>query len=118
MIRKITLVAVSALMGASAMALLHNAPTTATAASTETYRQLAVFGDVFERVRNDYVTAPDEKELIQSAIQGMLSSLDPHSSYLDPDAQRDMRVETKGEFGGLGIEVTMENDAVKVIASI
>lgn len=118
MIRKITLVAVSALMGASAMTLLQNAPSTATAASTETYRQLAVFGDVFERVRNDYVTAPDDKELIQSAIQGMLSSLDPHSSYLDPDAQRDMRVETKGEFGGLGIEVTMENDAVKVIAPI
>lgn len=118
MIRKITLVAVSALLGATAMALLQKTPSTATAASTETYRQLAVFGDVFERVRNDYVTAPDEKELIQSAIQGMLSSLDPHSSYLDPDAQRDMRVETKGEFGGLGIEVTMEDDAVKVIAPI
>lgn len=118
MIRKITLVAVGALLGATAVALVQKSPNTATAAGTETYRQLAVFGDVFERVRASYVTAPDEKELVRNAIQGMLSSLDPHSSYLDPDAQRDMRVETKGEFGGLGIEVTMEDDAVKVIAPI
>src|SRR5690606_31393971 len=90
--------------------------TAAIAASTETYRQLAIFGDIFERVRAQYVTPPDEKQLLESAINGMLSSLDPHSSYLNADAARDMNAQTKGEFGGLGIEVTMENELVKVIA--
>ncbi len=85
---------------------------------SETYRQLKLFGDVFERVRADYVEAATDKELIEAAIQGMLSSLDPHSSYLNADSFRDMRVQTKGEFGGLGIEVTMENGLVKVIAPI
>ncbi len=90
----------------------------AQAASSETYRQLNLFGDVFERVRSDYVEEVSDKELIESAINGMLSSLDPHSSYLDRESFEDMRVETKGEFGGLGIEVTMENGLVKVVSPI
>ncbi len=85
---------------------------------SETYRQLKLFGDVFERVRADYVEEVTDEKLIEMAIQGMLSSLDPHSSYLNPDSFRDMRVQTKGEFGGLGIEVTMENGLVKVVSPI
>lgn len=85
---------------------------------SETYRQLKLFGDVFERVRADYVEEVGDEELIEAAIQGMLSSLDPHSSYLNAKSFRDMRVQTKGEFGGLGIEVTMENGLVKVVSPI
>ena len=85
---------------------------------SETYRQLRLFGDVFERVRADYVEEVGDEELIESAIQGMLSALDPHSSYLNADSFRDMRVQTKGEFGGLGIEVTMENGLIKVVSPI
>jgi carboxyl-terminal processing protease len=119
MIRKLSLLAAGALMGASAMSLVYGAPSsTANAAGSETYRQLAIFGDIFERVRGQYVTPPDEKALVESAINGMLTSLDPHSSYLNPEAAKDMRVQTKGEFGGLGIEVTMENELVKVITPI
>ncbi len=90
----------------------------ANAASSDTYRQLNIFGDVFERIRSQYVKKPEEQKLIKNAINGMLSSLDPHSSYLDAKEQADMRVQTKGEFGGLGIEVTMENELVKVITPI
>jgi len=85
---------------------------------SETYRQLKLFGDVFERVRADYVEEVTDQQLIEAAIQGMLSSLDPHSSYLNAESFRDMRVQTKGEFGGLGIEVTMENGFVKVVSPI
>ncbi len=92
--------------------------TSAKAAGADTYRQLALFGDVFERVRSTYVTAPDDEKLIESAINGMLTSLDPHSSYLNAKDFSDMRVQTRGEFGGLGIEVTMENELVKVISPI
>ncbi|MYZ48658.1 S41 family peptidase [Propylenella binzhouense] len=90
----------------------------ATAAGTDTYRQLNLFGDVFERIRGNYVEEPDESKLIESAIDGMLTSLDPHSSYLNPKNFRDMQVQTRGEFGGLGIEVTMENDLLKVVTPI
>lgn len=90
----------------------------AKAAGADTYRQLALFGDIFERVRSIYVTEPDEEKLVESAINGMLTSLDPHSSYLNPKDFSDMRVQTRGEFGGLGIEVTMENELVKVISPI
>ncbi len=82
------------------------------------YEQLDLFGDIFERIRVAYVEDVTETDLIQSAINGMLSSLDPHSSYLPPDEFDDMRVQTKGEFGGLGIEVTQENGFVKVVAPI
>ncbi|TWG64936.1 S41 family peptidase [Aminobacter sp. J44] len=119
MVRKLSLLCAGALVGASAMSLIHGAGgTMANAAGSDTYRQLAIFGDIFERVRAQYVTPPEDQKLVESAIQGMLSSLDPHSSYLNPEAAKDMRVQTRGEFGGLGIEVTMENELVKVIAPI
>ncbi len=82
------------------------------------YRQLELFGDVFERVRADYVKEVGEEKLIESALNGMLTSLDPHSSYLNAKSFRDMQVQTRGEFGGLGIEVTMENGFVKVVSPI
>jgi len=119
MMRKLSLLVAGALMGASAMSLVYGGVgSPANAAGSDTYRQLAVFGDIFERVRAQYVTPPDDKSLVENAINGMLTSLDPHSSYLNPDAAKDMRVQTKGEFGGLGIEVTMENELVKVITPI
>jgi len=90
----------------------------AKAAIPDTYRQLNLFGDVFERVRADYVEKPDDAKLIEYAINGMLSGLDPHSSYMEPKAFRDMQVQTRGEFGGLGIEVTMEDGLIKVVAPI
>lgn len=85
---------------------------------SEIYRLLELFGDVFERVRADYVEEASEEELVEAAIQGMLQSLDPHSSYLNKKTFKDMRVQTKGEFGGLGIEVTMESGYVKVVSPI
>jgi carboxyl-terminal processing protease len=88
------------------------------AAAADTYRQLSLFGDVFERVRADYVEKPDDGKLIESAINGMLAGLDPHSSYMDTKSFRDMQVQTRGEFGGLGIEVTMEEGLIKVVAPI
>ena len=88
------------------------------AASAETYRQLQVFGEVFETVRSHYVDKPDDNKLIASSVNGMLSGLDPHSSYMDASNFRDMQVETKGEFGGLGMEVTMEDGQVKVVTPI
>lgn len=88
------------------------------AVSSETYRQLNMFGDVFERVRSEYVEEVDDAELIEAAIQGMLSSLDPHSTFLNSKAYGEMQVHTRGEFGGLGIEVTMENGLVKVVSPI
>jgi carboxyl-terminal processing protease len=90
----------------------------ATSANSEIYKQLDLFGDVLERVRSDYVEKPDDAMLIDSAINGMLSALDPHSAYLNPKSFRDMQVQTRGEFGGLGIEVTMENGVVKVVSPI
>ena len=88
------------------------------AVSSETYRQLNMFGDVFERVRAEYVEEVDDAELIEAAIQGMLSSLDPHSTFLSSKAYGEMQVHTRGQFGGLGIEVTMENGLVKVVSPI
>ena len=84
----------------------------------ETYRQLTLFGDVFQRVRSDYVEQVSDQELIEAAINGMLTSLDPHSAYLPDDNFKKMQVQTKGKFGGLGIEVTMENGFVKVVSPI
>jgi carboxyl-terminal processing protease len=82
------------------------------------YRELDLFSDAFERVRSDYVRPVDDGELVNSAIEGMVSSLDPHSSYMDAKNFSDMQIQTKGEFGGLGIEVTMEDGLVKVISPI
>ncbi|SIR22732.1 carboxyl-terminal processing protease [Rhizobium sp. RU35A] len=118
MIRRASLVIVGALLGATAMSVVYSAGVPAQAAGSSTYRELSIFGDVFERVRAQYVTPPDEQKLIENAINGMLSSLDPHSSYMNAKDAADMRTQTKGEFGGLGIEVTMENELVKVITPI
>ncbi len=86
--------------------------------SSTVYEQLDLFGDIFERIRGQYVEPVDEGKLIEAAINGMLTSLDPHSSYLAPDAFADMRVQTRGEFGGLGIEVTQEEGFIKVVSPI
>jgi carboxyl-terminal processing protease len=85
---------------------------------SETYRLLNLFGDVFERVRAQYVDPVEDKQLIETALNGMLSALDPHSSYLNEESFQEMQVSTRGEFGGLGIEVTMENGFVKVVSPI
>ena len=90
----------------------------ATAAGADTYSQLNLFGEVFERVRGDYVEKPDDTKLIEGAINGMVTSLDPHSRYMNDKAWREMQETTSGEFGGLGIEVTMEDGLVKVVAPI
>ena len=93
-------------------------PVRSVAADDDTYRALDLFGDVFERLRSEYVEEVSDSELIESAIQGMLSSLDPHSSYFSPESFDEMQVQATGEFGGLGIEVTMEHGFVKVISPI
>ena len=105
-------------MGATAMSVINTVTLPAEAAGSSTYRELSIFGDVFERVRAQYVTPPKEDQLIENAINGMLSSLDPHSSYMNAKDAEDMRTQTRGEFGGLGIEVTMEDELVKVITPI
>ena len=84
----------------------------------DVYKYLNLFGEAFEKIKNNYVEPVNSKDLIESAIEGMLSSLDPHSSYLNDKELKELRVQTKGEFGGLGIEVTLENGFVKVIAPI
>jgi carboxyl-terminal processing protease len=123
MMRKTSLILLGAAAGA-AMTLLATQPrlmlvgASAKAAAADTYRQLNLFGDVFERVRADYVEKPDDSKLIETAINGMLAGLDPHSSYMDPKSFRDMQVQTRGEFGGLGIEVTMEDGLIKVVSPI
>ena len=86
------------------------------AASADTYSQLNLLGDVFERVRTDYVEKPDDSKLVEAAISGMVTSLDPHSRYMNDKAWREMKETTHGEFGGLGIEVTMEDGVIKVVA--
>src|SRR5215207_7160329 len=122
LMRKLSLVFMGAVAGAGIATLVSQAnllsTTSAVAASAETYRQLSLFGDVFEKVRTDYVEKPEEGKLIESAINGMLTSLDPHSSFMDAKSFRDMQVQTRGEFGGLGIEVTMEEGLVKVVTPI
>ena len=90
----------------------------ATANSAETYKQLNLFGEVFEKVRSEYVDEVADDTLVESAINGMLTSLDPHSNYLNTKNFNDMKVQTRGEFGGLGIEVSMENGLVKVVSPI
>src|SRR5918995_968777 len=123
MMRKTSVILLSAATGA-ALTLFVTQPrsvlmgSSARAATSDTYRQLNLFGDVFERVRSDYVEKPDDSKLVESAISGMLTGLDPHSSYMDAKSFRDMQVQTRGEFGGLGIEVTMEDGLVKVVSPI
>jgi|RhiMethySRZTD1v2_1073278.scaffolds.fasta_scaffold46741_6 carboxyl-terminal processing protease len=123
MIRKAFLILLTTATSA-ALTLVATQPRTAingssaTAATTGTYRQLGLFGDVFERVRTSYVEKPDDSKLLEWAINGMLAGLDPHSSYMDPKSLRDMQIQTTGKFGGLGIEVTLEDGFIKVVAAI
>ena len=123
MMRKTSLIFLGAIAGAG-LTLLATHPhpvfvgSSAKAATSDIYQHLDLFGDVFERVRADYVEKPDDSKLVESAINGMLAGLDPHSSYMDPGSCCDIQVQTRGEFGGLGIEVTMEDGLVKVVAPI
>jgi carboxyl-terminal processing protease len=105
------------LVAGSMMASLRRTQS-ASAPNAEIYRQLNLFGQVLERVRSDYVEKPDDAKLIEGALNGMLTALDPHSSYLNPKNLRDMQVQTSGEFGGLGLEVTMEKGFLKVVDPI
>lgn len=109
-----------ALAGALAgtLALACPPPSRAETGTSETYRQLNLFGDVFERIRSEYVEKVSDEQLVEAAINGMLTSLDPHSSFMNRKTYQDMQVQTRGEFGGLGIEVTMENGLVKVMSPI
>ena len=106
MLRKTSLMLLGAAAGVTATLLVSDPHllwdgARAQAAVRETYSQLMLFGDVFERVRDDYVEKPDDGMLIESAISGMLAGLDPHSSYMDPESYRDTQIDTRGEFGGL-----------------
>ncbi len=120
--RKVSLVLLGAVLGASTVTLGTQtrfiSSGIARAAASDTYRSLNLFGDVFEKIRTDYVEKPDDQKLVEAAINGMLTSLDPHSSYMDAKSFRDMQVQTRGEFGGLGIEVTQDNDLIKVVTPI
>jgi carboxyl-terminal processing protease len=116
--RKYLLIAVSSfVLGAGAMAYLNRpAMASAEAPRADTFKMLELFGDVLNTVENQYVTPVDSKKLIESAIDGMLTSLDPHSGFLNADDYDDMRDQTRGEYGGLGLEVTSEDGAVKIIS--
>ncbi len=114
--RPLSLIALGAFMSAGLWHALEAA--NAGGENVKVYKQLDLFGDVFDRVRSDYVEKPDTEKLIEAAINGMLSSLDPHSSYMNPKNFKNMQVQTRGEFGGLGIEVTMENGVIKVVSPI
>src|SRR6201987_524149 len=116
--KKYLLIGVSAfVIGAGSMAYVSShALASAEQPRAKTYRMLGLFGDVLDTVEHQYVTDVDDTKLIQSAIDGMLTSLDPHSGYLDPESFSEMRDQTRGEYGGLGIEVTSEDGVVKVIS--
>ena len=103
-------------LGAGSMAYVSQQALAAAQPHAKTYRMLGLFGDVLNTVENQYVSEVDKTKLIQSAIDGMLTSLDPHSGYLDPESFDDMRDQTRGEYGGLGLEVTSEDGVVKVIS--
>jgi carboxyl-terminal processing protease len=122
MMRKVIPLLLGAVLGAGLVTLATETRVlpegTALAAASDTYRNLNLFGDVFEKIRTDYVEKPDEEKLVEAAINGMLGSLDPHSSYMDAKSFRDMQVQTRGEFGGLGIEVTQEDGLIKVVTPI
>jgi carboxyl-terminal processing protease len=122
MMRKTSLLLAGAVVGAGLTVLITQPPlwigTSARAAVGDTYRQLNLFGDIFERVRSHYVEKPDDSKLVEGAINGMLNGLDPHSSYLDPKSLNEMQNQVTGKFGGLGIEVTMEDGLIKVVAPI
>src|SRR5712692_9534424 len=109
---------IAAAAGAVFLLTLHQDVDAASSNTADTYKQLNLFGDVFELVRADYVDEVSDDTLIEGAINGMLTALDPHSIYLNAKNFNDMKVQTRGEFGGLGIEVSMENGLVKVVSPI
>jgi carboxyl-terminal processing protease len=117
--RKTLMIAASAfVLGAGTMAYIGQTAKATTEAKAEDYHMLELFGDVLTEVDRQYVTPVDDKKLIQSAMSGMLTSLDPHSDYLAPDAYNDLQDQTRGEYGGLGLEIQSEDGAVKVISPI
>jgi carboxyl-terminal processing protease len=118
MFKKHLMIGVGAfVLGAGSMAYVsQQAQATAQAPKAETYRMLELFGDVLEMTERQYVTKVDEKKLIQAALEGMLTSLDPHSGYLAPEGFDDMQETTRGEYGGLGLEITSEDGVVKVVS--
>ena len=116
--RRLLVLAAMILGAFSTLFLIAPLTTKAQSNNEETYRQLTLFGDVFQRVREDYVEEVSDQDLVEAAINGMLTSLDPHSAYLPDDNFQKMQVQTRGKFGGLGIEVTMENGFVKVVSPI
>ncbi len=121
MISKVILVGSGIVVGAAAAVgvtqpQLFSGSVANAAGTADTYRELSLFGEVFERVRADYVEVPDEQKMIESAINGMLTSLDPHSSFQNAKETDDMQVTTSGKFGGLGIELTMQDGVVKVMS--
>src|SRR5713101_594535 len=109
---------IAAAAGAVFLFTLHQDVGAASSNTADTYKQLNLFGDVFELVRSDYVDEVSDETLVEGAINGMLTALDPHSNYLNAKNFNDMKVQTRGEFGGLGIEVSMENGLVKVVSPI
>src|SRR4029450_11127996 len=118
MMRKTYLVLLGAVAGA-AIAMYATQPrnvldSSAKAAPSDTYRELNLFGGVFEGVRADYVEKPDDAKLVEYAINGMLNGLDPHSSYMDPKSFKDMQIQTSGEFGGPGLDVRVRDRLRKV----
>src|SRR5215467_7094286 len=114
--KRFALVALGVLLGfTAAIGLL---PAARGANDMSTYRQLDLFSQAFDSVRRNYVRPVQDSELVNAAIEGMVSELDPHSSYMDPKNYADMQIQTKGEFGGVGIEVTMEDGLIKVISPI
>jgi carboxyl-terminal processing protease len=114
--KRLGLIAASA--GAVFLLTLHQDVGAASSNTSDSYKQLNLFGDVFELVRADYVDDVSDETLVEGAINGMLTALDPHSNYLNAKNFNDMKVQTRGEFGGLGIEVSMENGLVKVVSPI
>src|SRR5258708_38791135 len=109
---------IGAAAGAIFLFTLHQDVGAASSNTPDSYKQLDLFGDVFERVRADYVDDISDETLVEGAINGMLTALDPHSNYLNSKNFNDMKVQTRGEFGGLGIEVSMENGRVQVVSPI
>ncbi|MBV9063622.1 MAG: PDZ domain-containing protein, partial [Alphaproteobacteria bacterium] len=114
--KRFALVAAGGVAGFAAALMLY--PSAHGANDLSAYRQLDLFSDAFERVRANYVRPVQDAELVNNAIEGMVSGLDPHSSYMDAKTYADMQIQTRGEFGGLGLEVTMEDGLVKVISPI
>ena len=115
---RLHIIASAVLFGIGAATLAVSAEGEDTNSREATFRQLELFGDVLSRIESDYVSEPDKAELIESAIDGMMQALDPHSSYLSPDDFQDMQVTTSGEYGGVGIEVTIRDDLITIISPI